>query len=64
MTTTKKLPQNFKQVWTHATHKTVQGLQDTVLRNVLGLEPGECMDVLSYLEGMAPALAHPSHPAR
>lgn len=62
MTTTKKLPQHFKTVWTHATHKTVQGLQDVVLRNTLGLKPGECMDVLSYLEGMAPALAYPTRP--
>lgn len=60
MTTARKLPQNFKTVWLHATHKTVQGLQDVVLGNMLGLEPGECMDVLSYLEGMAPELAHPT----
>lgn len=62
MTTTKKLPKHFKSVWTHATHKTVQGLQDVVLRNTPDLEPTEYMEVLSYLEGMAPAKTHPTRP--
>lgn len=62
MTTTKKLPQNFKQVWEHANHKTVQGLRDAVQLKALGLESTECMEVLSYLEGMAPAKTHPTRP--